>query len=67
MAENETDKGKLPGNHGQFGEGNATEAYKPLENHPTPKPPATEAPMQTDLKNDSWRRRRPRGSPASTA
>lgn len=36
----ETDKGKLPGNHGQFGEGDATEAYEPLKDHPVPAPPA---------------------------
>lgn len=36
MAQDETGKGKLPGNHGQFGEGDATEAYKPLEQHPAP-------------------------------
>ena len=36
MTANETDKGKLPGNQGQFGEGDATEAYKPLEKHPAP-------------------------------
>ncbi len=36
MAANETNKGKLPGNHGQFGENGATEDYKPLEQHPAP-------------------------------
>ena len=36
MAADETGKGKLPGNQGQFGENNATEAYKPLEKHPAP-------------------------------
>lgn len=36
MAEDETGKGKLPGNHGQFGEGDATEAYEPLEKRPAP-------------------------------
>ena len=30
----ETDKGKLPGNQGQFGENDATEDYKQLENGP---------------------------------
>ena len=40
-------KGKLPGNHGQFGVGDATEAYKPLEDHPTPTP-ATDEPAGTD-------------------
>ncbi len=52
MAEDETSKGKLPGNHGQFGEGDATEAYKPLEKHPAPEqappdqPPAEDAAVQ---------------------
>lgn len=52
MAEDETGKGKLPGNHGQFGEGDATEAYKPLEKHPAPgqaapdQPPGADAPVQ---------------------
>jgi len=41
MAEDETNKGKLPGNQGQFGAGDASEAYKPLE-----KPPG-QAPSQT--------------------
>ena len=36
MAVDETGKGKLPGNKGQFGESDATEAYKPLEKHPAP-------------------------------
>jgi hypothetical protein len=32
--------GDLPGNHGQFGEGDATEAYKPLpaDDGPAPAP-----------------------------
>ncbi len=49
----ETDKGKLPGNQGQFGENNATEAYKPLEKHPAPEgakspdqPPGADAEVQ---------------------
>ncbi len=46
MAENPTEKPKLPGNHGQFGAGDATEAYKPLENHPTP--PDAEPAKPTD-------------------
>ena len=53
MAANETDKGKLPGNKGQFGEGDATEAYKPLEKHPAPEgakspdqPPGADAEVQ---------------------
>ncbi len=40
MAADETPKGKLPGNQGQFGEGDATEAYKPLEKHPAAPEPA---------------------------
>lgn len=44
MAEDETGKGKLPGNQGQFGEGDATEAYKPLEQHPTPEPATPDQP-----------------------
>ena len=40
MAEGDTEKGKLPGNHGQFGETNATEDYKPLREAPAPSPPA---------------------------
>lgn len=31
--EDRNSKPDLPGNHGQFGVNNATEAYKPLENH----------------------------------
>ena len=30
------DQPVLPGNHGQFGEGDATEAYDTLQDHPTP-------------------------------
>ena len=42
-------KDKLPGNHGQFGVGDATESYKPLEDHPTPTPPPPDAdPAGTD-------------------
>ena len=48
MAENDPDKGKLPGNQGQFGVNNATEAHKTLEDHPSPEPPAVEGPAQTD-------------------
>lgn len=53
MAADETAKGKLPGNKGQFGEGDATEAYKPLEKHPAPgdakspdQPPGADAEVQ---------------------
>ncbi len=53
MAEDETGKGKLPGNQGQFGEGDATEAYKPLEKRPAPgqakapdQPPGADAEVQ---------------------
>ena len=37
----------LPGNEGQFGEGDATEAFETLENHPAP-PDTTPAPKQTN-------------------
>lgn len=40
MAEDETKKDDLPGNQGQFGAGDASEAYKPLEKHPAPEQPA---------------------------
>ena len=40
MADDTTKKGKLPGNHGQFGAGDASEAYKPLEKAPAPEQPA---------------------------
>ena len=47
-------KPTLPGNHGQFGENHATEAFKPLQDHPAPAPasgpdaaPAS-APASTD-------------------
>ena len=43
-----TEKGKLPGDHGQFGENNATEEYKPLEDHPTPGEPGDQGAKQTD-------------------
>ena len=53
MAADETGKDKLPGNKGQFGEGDATEAYKPLETHPAPdeakspdQPPGADAEVQ---------------------
>ena len=53
MAADETGKGKLPGNQGQFGEGDATETYKPLEKHPAPEeakspdhPPGADAEAQ---------------------
>ena len=39
MGEGKTAEGKqaaLPGNHGQFGAGDASEAFKPLEDHPAP-------------------------------
>lgn len=49
----DADKDKLPGNHGQFGAGDATEAFKPLEDHPAPedKPapdPGSQGPKQTN-------------------
>ncbi len=40
MADDATKKDKLPGNQGQFGAGDASEAYKPLEKAPAPKQPA---------------------------
>ena len=53
MAADETGKGKLPGNQGQFGENDATEAYKPLEKQPAPEgakspdqPPGADAEVQ---------------------
>lgn len=53
MAADETGKGKLPGNQGQFGENDATEAYKPLKKHPAPEgakspdqPPGADAEVQ---------------------
>ena len=53
MAADETGKGKLPGNQGQFGKGDATEAYKPLEKRPAPdqakspdQPPGSDAEVQ---------------------
>ena len=50
MADETANKPKLPGNQGQFGEGDATEAYAPLENQPTPpqQPTAPAAPKQTN-------------------
>lgn len=33
MAEQDMHRDRLPGNHGQFGEGNATESYRRLGNH----------------------------------
>ena len=47
----DTGKGKLPGNHGQFGAGDATEAFKPLEDHPSPeaKPAPQDKPSLKDL------------------
>ena len=38
----------LPGNHGQFGENNATEDFKPLEDHPAPAKQAPAGPKQTN-------------------
>ncbi len=43
MADPEKAPKPLPGNHGQFGAGDATEDYKPLENHPSPAPDADAA------------------------
>ena len=36
MTDEKTGKGKLPGDHGQFGESNATEEYKTMADHPAP-------------------------------
>ena len=41
-------KPALPGNHGQFGANDATEDYKPLDNHPAPGEPASEGAKQTN-------------------
>ncbi len=41
------EKPVLPGNHGQFGENDATENYKPLENQPAPAP-GKDGPRQTN-------------------
>ncbi len=53
MAADETSKGKLPGNQGQFGESDTTEDYKPLEKRPAPdqakspdQPPGSDAEVQ---------------------
>ncbi len=49
----EQPKPVLPGNHGQFGEDNATEDYKPLEDHASPAEPdasetGSQGPKQTN-------------------
>ncbi len=36
MGENTSAKPALPGNNGQFGEGDATERLEPLEDHASP-------------------------------
>lgn len=36
MGETKPAKPELPGNHGQFGEGDATESFEQLEDHPSP-------------------------------
>ncbi len=49
--EDETAKptpGPLPGNQGQFGAGDATEEFKPLENQPTPEDPGSQGSKQTN-------------------
>ena len=53
MGETTRDKPKLPGNHGQFGEGDATESFEPLEDHASPADTAkqdggTQGPKQTN-------------------
>ncbi len=48
MAEDDKDKGKLPGNHGQFGAGEATEDYQPLEKNPAADKPVPEVQRQTN-------------------
>ncbi len=40
--------GKLPGNHGQFGVGDASEAFEVLEDHASPSVPAEQGPKQTN-------------------
>jgi hypothetical protein len=44
----EEKKAELPGNKGQFGAGDATEAFKPLENQPSPDAPGSQGPRQTN-------------------
>ena len=49
--DNETAKPKpapLPGNQGQFGAGDATEEFKPLENQPAPGEPGAQGSKQTN-------------------
>ena len=41
------EKPVLPGNHGQFGENDATENYKPLENQPAPAQPDAQPNVQS--------------------
>ena len=53
MGETTPAKPELPGNHGQFGEGDATERFEQLEDHASPaderKPDgATQGPKQTN-------------------
>ena len=38
----------LPGNHGQFGAGDATEEFKKLDNQPAPAEPGDQGPKQTN-------------------
>ena len=49
--DNEATKPKpapLPGNQGQFGAGDATEAFKPLENQPDSAEPGSQGSKQTN-------------------
>ena len=53
MDETKPHKPPLPGNHGQFGAGDASETYDTLQDHPAPPTPAapdpaTPAPKQTN-------------------
>ena len=53
MGESTPEKPKLPGNHGQFGEGDATERFERLEDHASPADTAkqgggTQGPKQTN-------------------
>ena len=58
-------KTKLPGNHGQFGEGTATEAYRPLRatQKILVRPVVPRCPEGTTASPGSSRGRGPSGSP----
>ncbi len=48
MTDEKTQKAKLPGDHGQFGESNATEEYKPMADHPAAGEPGDQGAKQAD-------------------